>query len=194
MLACRPRNRYSKVGGELDLAPFVRDRETASSNCPASAEGVNIARPGLEDPVDALTLDRLKQAVLDAGFEIYRIQGDEIRVAERVRMHLMDSAVCVTLHSNARISLTVRSQRSDFPMTPAQELFERVRNTIGKTMEARGFHEVRAETRDITDPVDASHLLDVWHELTFAKDAPSLTGMLDDLRWALSVPKCIDPS
>lgn len=143
--------------------------------------------------MDALTLDGLKQAVLDAGFEIYRIQGGEIRLAERVRMHLMDSGVSVTLHSNARVSLTVRTQRSDFPMTPAQDLFERVRNTIGKTIEARGFHEVRAETRDITDPVDASHLLDVWHELTFAKETPSMVGMVDDLRWALSVPKCVDP-
>lgn len=140
-----------------------------------------------------MTLDRLKQAMIDAGIEIYRISGGEIRVAERVRMHLMDSGVCVTAHSQAQIALTVRSQRSDFPTAPAQELFEKVRNTIGKTIEARGFREVRAETRDITDPVDESHVLDVWHELTFAKDAPSIDGAIDDVRWALSVPKCVDP-
>jgi hypothetical protein len=140
-----------------------------------------------------VTLDRLKQAMIDAGIEIYRISGGEIRVAERVRMHLMDSGVCVTAHSQAQIALTVRSQRSDFPTAPAQELFEKVRNTIGKTIEARGFREVRAETRDITDPVDESHVLDVWHELTFAKDAPSIDGAIDDVRWALSVPKCVDP-
>ncbi len=143
--------------------------------------------------MDALTLDRLKQAMIEAGLEIYRVNGSEIRVAERVRMHLMDSGVCVTAHSNAQITLTVRSQRSDFPTAPAEELFEKVRDTIGKAIEARGFREVRAETRDITDPVDESHVLDVWHELTFAKEAPSLDVAIDDLRWALNVPKCVDP-
>jgi hypothetical protein len=138
-------------------------------------------------------MDGLKQAVIDAGLEIYGINGSEIRVAERVRMHLMDSGVSVTLRAHAQISLTVRSQRSDYPVAPAEELFKRVRDTIGRTIVARGFREVRAETRAITDPVDESHVLDVWHELTFAKDAQSLNGAIDEVRWALRVPKCVDP-
>ena len=143
--------------------------------------------------MDALTLDLLKQAVLDAGLEIYRVNGSEIRIAERVRMHLMDSGVAVSLISQALVTLTVRSQRSDFPAVPAEQLFERVRDSVGPTASARGFREVRAETRDITDPVDDSHVLDVWHELTFAKDGPSLDAIIDDVRWALRVPKCVDP-
>jgi hypothetical protein len=138
-------------------------------------------------------MDRLKQAVIDAGLEIYGINGSEIRVAERVRMHLMDSGVSVTLRANAQISLTVRSQRSDFPVAPAEELFKRVRDTIGRTIEAQGFREVQAKAREITDPIDESHVLDVWHELTFTKDAQSLAGVIDDVRWALRVPKCVDP-
>lgn len=140
-----------------------------------------------------MTLDRLKQALLDAGLEIYRATGSEIRVAERVRMHLMDSGVTVSFQSDARVTLTVRSQRSDFPRAGAEQLFERVRVSIGQRVIERGFREVRAETREITDPVDDSHVLDVWHELTFAKDGQSIDGVIEDVRWALSVPKCVDP-
>jgi len=143
--------------------------------------------------VTALTLDRLKQAVLDAGLEIYRVNGGEIRIAERVRMHLMDSGVAIDLQSSTRITLTVRSQRSDFPTEPAEQLFDKIRASIEQTAVARGFHEVEAVTRDVTDPVDDSNVLDVWHELTFAKDVPALDGMIDDVRWALRVPKCVDP-
>jgi hypothetical protein len=143
--------------------------------------------------VTALTLDRLKQAVLDAGLEIYRVNDGQIRIAERVRMHLMDSGVAIEMHSNARLTLTVRGQRSDFPTAPADQLFERIRDSIEQTAVARGFREVDAVTRDVTDPVDESNVLDVWHELTFAKEIPVLDGLIDDVRWALRVPKCIDP-
>jgi hypothetical protein len=143
--------------------------------------------------VDALTIDRLKQAVLDAGIEIYGVNGRELRIAERVRMHLMDSGVTITVHSDPQVTLTVRSQRSDFPTAPEAELFDKIRGSIGRTIEQRGFREVRAQTRDITDPIDESHVLDVWHELTFAKESPSLDGMIEDVVWALAVPKCVDP-
>jgi len=143
--------------------------------------------------VTAFTLDRLKQAMVGAGLEIYRINGTEIRVAERVRVHLMDSAVAVTLRDPAHVNLTVRVQRSDFPNAPAEALFAKVRDAVLSAAQARGFVELSAAARDITDPVDASHLLDVWHELTFAKPIASLETMIDDVRWALSVPKCVDP-
>lgn len=143
--------------------------------------------------MDALTIDRLKQAVLDAGIEIYGVNGRELRIAERVRMHLMDSGVMITVHSDPQVTLTVRSQRSDFPTAPEAELFDKIRGSIGRTIEQRGFREVRAQTRDITDPIDESHVLDVWHELTFAKESPSLDGMIEDVVWALAVPKCVDP-
>jgi hypothetical protein len=142
-------------------------------------------------PVSAFTIDRLKQAVLDAGLEIYRANGSEIRIAERVRMHLMDSGVAVW-QSGPRVSLTIRGQRSDFPTTPADELFCKVRDSFTQSAKAHGFCEIGAVARDITDPVDQSHVLDVWHELTFSKDATDLDTLLEDVRWALRVPKCVD--
>jgi hypothetical protein len=143
--------------------------------------------------VSAFTLDRLKQAMVDAGLEIYRTNGSEIRVAERVRVHLMDSGVAISLQSSARVHVTIRGQRSDFPGASADDLFAKVRNAMRSSIEAQGFREVNAATREITDPVDADHVLDVWHELTFAKDIEAVDAMIEDVRWALRVPKCVDP-
>jgi hypothetical protein len=130
--------------------------------------------------------------MVDAGLEIYRINGTEIRVAERVRVHLMDSAVAISMREQPEIDLTVRIQRSDFPSAPAEELFAKVRAAVLQAAQERGFSERSALARDITDPVDASHLLDVWHELTFAKPISHIETMIEDVRWALSVPKCVD--
>lgn len=143
--------------------------------------------------MDGLTFERLKQAVLDAGLEVYRMGNAELRIAERVRMHLMDSGVAISLRGSASVLLTVRSQRSDFPGAPADHLFEKVRGAIGPAAQERGFQELSALTRDITDPVDESHVLDVWHELTFGKECENLDDLIAEVRWALLVPKCVDP-
>jgi hypothetical protein len=143
--------------------------------------------------LSSLTLDEVKRAMVGAGIEIYRISGAEVRVAERVRMHLMDSGVVVSLAPVARVSVTVRSQRSDFPTGRADELYELVRRAVKSTAEDRGFCEAAAGSRNITDPVDASSVLDVWHELTFAKDIDRLETLLEDLQWALRLPKCVSP-
>jgi hypothetical protein len=139
-----------------------------------------------------ITLDRMKQAMLDAGIEVYRIEDGEIRLAERVRMHLMDSGVAVSTQGAANVKLTVRSQRSDFPASAPDELFRMVRTAMQERTATRGFREVFATVRDITDPVDATHVLDTWHEVTFNKEVPGLEALIDDVRWALDVPKCID--
>ncbi len=138
------------------------------------------------------SLDELKQAILEAGLEIYRSSATEIRVAERVRMHLMDSGITVAAAEPPCVRMTVRSQRSDFPSADPEELFEKVRRALRQSAEARGFRETGAVTREITDPVDASQVLDVWHEVTFAKEARTLDALIDDVRWALQLPKCVD--
>ena len=143
--------------------------------------------------MSSLTLDDLKRAIVGAGLEIYRVDGGEVRVAERVRMHLMDSGVTVSLTEATRICVTVRSQRSDFPTGRTDELYELVRRAMKATAEDRGFREVAASSRDITDPVDASSVLDVWHELTFAKDVEVVDTLIEDLQWALQLPKCVSP-
>ena len=143
--------------------------------------------------MSSLTLDEVKRAMVGAGLEIYRISGHEVRIAERVRMHLMDSGVTVSLAHAPRVSVTVRGQRSDFPTGRAEELYELVRRAMKATAEDRGFREIDATSRDITDPVDSSSVLDVWHELTFAKDVDQLETLIADVKWALGLPKCVSP-
>lgn len=143
--------------------------------------------------MSSLTLDEVKRAMVGAGLEIYRASGHEVRVAERVRMHLMDSGVTVSLTQATRISVTVRSQRSDFPTGRTEELYELVRRAMKATAEDRGFSEVAAGSRNITDPVDTSSVLDVWHELTFAKDIEQIETLIEDVQWALRLPKCVSP-
>lgn len=140
-----------------------------------------------------LTLSALKQAFTDAGLEIYRVDDQCIRIAERVRMHLMESGVVVTCEEAPRVALTVRGQRSDFPSVEEGALFARVRRAFGPRMHERGFEEVSASTRDIHNPADDSQLLDVWFEITFARTRADVRELVDDVRWALGVRKCIDP-
>jgi hypothetical protein len=138
-----------------------------------------------------VTIDDLKQLVLHAGVEIYRATNQEIRIAERVRMHLMDSGVALCVSDAPEICLTIRSQRSDFPAATEDALLQKVREAILPIAHAHGFRETRAASRNVTDPMDEAHLLDVWYELTFTKQIRTTDTLIADLRWALSLPKCI---
>jgi hypothetical protein len=140
-----------------------------------------------------LTLDGVREAVLRAGLEIYRVTASEVVIAQRVRMHLMDSGVAVAVREGPTVTLTVRSQRSDFPESPAEDLFDRVRRAVDPSAGPRGFREVCTTTRSVTDPVDDENVLDVWHELTFAKRVDAVEAIIDEVRWALALPKCVEP-
>ena len=134
-------------------------------------------------------LQSVKKALVDAGLEIYRAQGQEVQVAERVRLHLMDSGVRVQLEPLA-VSFTCRSQRSDFPNVAPTDLFEKVRAKVGTDATARGFVEAKASTTEVKDPVDGAKVLDVWHEVTYAKETDVAT-LVDEVRWALAVDKYV---
>jgi len=136
-------------------------------------------------------LQAVKDALLDAGLEIYRAKDEEILVAERVRLHIMDSGVRVVASGITEVRFTARSQRSDFPSVPPPELFEKVRHAIGAEAGARGYQESSATTIEVKDPVDAQKVLDVWHEITYAKPTDSIEQLVDEVRWALSLDKYI---
>ena len=153
--------------------------------------GIHGFRSPGDGHVTHITPQSIKTAIIDAGFEIYRATGGQIRLAERVRLHLMDSGITVDVAEDATVSFTVRSQRSDFPMASAEDLYAKVRDSMKESVAARGFVEVGAVTREVTDPVDENNVLDVWHELTYSKTARDVQMLIDDVRWALGVPKCV---
>jgi hypothetical protein len=132
----------------------------------------------------------VKKALVAAGLEIYRTQGDEIQVAERVRLHLMDSGVRVQVGDAITVSFTARSQKSDFPNVNPQHLFQKVRDAIGAGALGRGYTESRAHTVEVKDRVDASKVLDVWHEVTYARETAE-PELVDEVRWALEVEKYV---
>jgi hypothetical protein len=140
-----------------------------------------------------MTLEALSDAVVKAGLEIYRADASEIRIAERVRMHLMDSGVVIAIAPALHVLVTIRAQRSDFPMASEAELFDRIRAALNQATQARGYNEASATARDILNPGDASDVLDVWHELTFQKSITDVATLISEVQWALSVPKCVEP-
>lgn len=154
----------------------------------------------------ATDVKQLKADLSSAGIEIYRTKKTEIHIAERVRLHIMDSGVRLQLVDTGagedspgsspagellRVVFTARSQRSDFPDIADDVLLEKVRSTVGTTATARGFAELSAATVDVLDPMDDAHVLDVWHEVTYQKDASNTNAALDEIRWALGVERYV---
>jgi hypothetical protein len=137
------------------------------------------------------TLDNVRARLLESGLEVFRVQGHALQLAERVRSHIMDAGVSVRVAAELSAQVVVRAQSSDFPTESADALFARVRDAIAELAKTRGFREATAQAREIRDPVDDTRLLDVWYELTFTKSAAEIDGLIDDVRWALRLPKCI---
>lgn len=136
------------------------------------------------------TTEQLVKALTDAGIEVYRTTDQAIEIAERVRYHIMDSGVRVTL-SPLCVAFTVRSQKSDFPKASEDELFDKVREGAGQEAKERGYGEARAEVVSVKDPVDDTKVLDVWHELSFERSVTSADQAVDEVRWALGVDKYV---
>ncbi|MGE0790989.1 MAG: hypothetical protein AB7S26_35285 [Sandaracinaceae bacterium] len=136
-------------------------------------------------------LQQVKQALVDAGLEIYRTTTDELEIAERVRLHIMDSGVRV--RPDLSVVFIARSQRSDFPSVNADQLFAKVRDSIGPFAMDRGYAEEGSQTVDVRDPMDANRVLDVWHEVVYVKVADDVAGVVDEVRWALNLDRYVTP-
>jgi hypothetical protein len=141
--------------------------------------------------VSSPDVQSLKKALVEAGVEIYRADSLEIQIAERVRLHIMDSGVRIALAEHPIVKFTVRSQRSDFPNALPEQLFEQVRASVGAQANERGYIEEMTATVSVTDPVDKSRVLDVWHEVTYVKPASEVADVVAEVRWALAVDKYV---
>ncbi|HEY8430821.1 MAG TPA: hypothetical protein VIL20_20720 [Sandaracinaceae bacterium] len=137
-------------------------------------------------------LKQVKEELVKAGIEIYRTRPpSEIQVAERVRLHLMDSGIRVRLDEDLTVLFTARTQRSDFPSVAPDELFAKVRERVGRVAVERGYEEQSAQTVEVKDPMDEAKVLDTWHEVTYAKRLGTLQDALDEVRWALAIEKYV---
>ncbi|MDQ3034132.1 MAG: hypothetical protein M3Y87_17105 [Myxococcota bacterium] len=142
-----------------------------------------------------MDVKKVKEQLVAAGIEVYRTRPAEIHVAERVRLHIMDSGVRVQLGEELRVSFTARSQRSDFPDEASEtELFARIRSTIGPGAVERGYVETWSGTTPVTDPVDAEKILDVYHEVTWTKPADGADSAIAEVQWALGLERYVPPA
>lgn len=140
-----------------------------------------------------LSIRDIQQALAAAGVEIYRTDDRELQIAERVRLHIMDSGVRVVVNGGLAVQFTARTQRSDAPSAHPEELFRRVREEIGGQAGERGYEESGAEIVEVKDPVDDARVLDVWHEVTYRKPLQALDDAIAEVRWALGLEKYVRP-
>jgi hypothetical protein len=138
-----------------------------------------------------LTLAAARAAMSENGIEVFRVEGETIQLAARVRSHLMDAGVSIRLGQPPQVRFTVRVQSSDFPGIATEEMFGKVRQVVASDARAKGFDEADQHCRQIEDPVDKLRILDVWYELTFAKAFDDLNELMSDVRWSLTVSKCV---
>jgi hypothetical protein len=142
---------------------------------------------------ETLKIQDIRDALAEAGVEIYRSEAGQLQIAERVRLHIMDSGVRVVLNGELVVQFTARTQRSDAPSAHAEELFRRVREEIGAQAGSRGYEESRAEIVEVKDPVNESRVLDVWHEVTYRKPLAGVNDAVAEVRWALDLEKYVRP-
>jgi len=134
-----------------------------------------------------LTPQELKKALILAGFEVYRTNGDEIVLADRVRDNLiLDSGVRVRASTPFEVRLIMGLRRAQYLADDEPTLFGRVRQLAAPLL-SEGFAEVTTRMSPVTDPADSTRTLDTFYEVVFSKKIPTLDEA--SLRLALRVAK-----
>jgi hypothetical protein len=104
----------------------------------------------------------LKKALSDAGFLVFRTQGEDVVIAERVRENLItDSGIRLRAGQPLQVRIVLRVQRGHFPGDDEARLFERVRVLAAPALSG-GFEEVAKAVVPVVDPVDKQRTLDTF--------------------------------
>jgi hypothetical protein len=136
-----------------------------------------------------LTQQELKKALAQAGFSVFRTQGEDIILAERVRENLiMDSGLRLRASAPLLVRIVMRAQHGDFPNEEKESLFDRVSRLAEPARDA-GFLEVERNIAPVIDPGDASRTLDTFYEITLSKEVSSLESAIEELRFAMTLEK-----
>ncbi|HEX3595655.1 MAG TPA: hypothetical protein VHU80_11145, partial [Polyangiaceae bacterium] len=136
----------------------------------------------------SVTPSELKKQLIAAGLEIFRVQGNRIHLADRVRENLiMDGGVAAVVGEPLAVRFVVRAQSSQFPGESPDQLFGRARDAAAAST-PRGYREVETSVVNINDPGGGPNTLDTWYEVAYEKPVDP-NDLLDELRYALGVEK-----
>jgi hypothetical protein len=143
--------------------------------------------------VSAIPVKELRKTLVGAGFEVFRVKDDEVHLAERQNLHLMEAGVRVRAAEPFRVTVTARAQRSDAPSLSPDALFELVRAGVRPLLDD-GFEELAIQTRELYSVSDQNHVVDVWYELTLARSFDEIDSVIAFVRRALQVERYVVPT
>lgn len=130
----------------------------------------------------------VKRALRDAGFEVYRTDGDVVHVAERVRENLiMDSGIRIDAGALS-VSFYARAEESRFPGETEDALYERAA-ALGTAALERGYSERRRFITHMTDPGDRERMLDRWYQVQLEKAVADIDGIIVEVTFVFALDK-----
>jgi hypothetical protein len=130
-----------------------------------------------------MTTSELKEALKLAGFEVYRVRGDDVQLAERVRENLiLDSGISVR-RDTWIVRVVLRVERMHFPGAPDEALFGEA-GLLALPFVSDGFRETERRAMPVTDPMNAERVLDTFFEVVVERAAASLAEAVDLCRVA----------
>lgn len=135
-----------------------------------------------------LTSSDIKQALHEAGLEVYRTEGQTVHVAERVRENLiLDAGVRISTEPLA-VTFLAEASKSQFPGEDDDALFERAR-ALGHAALGRGFVEKATRVAPMEDPSHPTLVLDERYQIVFTKRVEGIEAAIAEVRFALTLSR-----
>ncbi len=139
----------------------------------------------------SIEIKDLRRALVTAGLEVFRVKGDEVHLAERHNVQLMEAGVRVRAGADPTVSVVLRAQRNDAPTLGDDRMYAAVRERA-QGLRALGYSEVSASAREIRSVSDGE-LLDVWFEVTVAIAVASLDDAVSKAVAAFATERYVVP-
>ncbi len=139
-----------------------------------------------------IDVKELKRKLVAAGLEVFRTRGDEVHLAERQNVQLMDAGVRVRGGGAPAVTVVMRAQRNDAPALSAEAMFDAVRGRARGLREA-GYAEVSSAAREIRSVSDPEHLLDVWFEVTWQRSVGNFDEAVTEAQRAIETERYVVP-
>jgi hypothetical protein len=118
-----------------------------------------------------MTPVELKEVLKSGGLEIYRVRGDHVFLAERVRENLILDAGVSVAAATLEVTVTCRGEQTHFAGATDDTVFTHT-EALGVPLLRDGFLEVLRRAVPMTDPMNAERVLDTFFEISYRKALP----------------------